>query len=113
MKRATFAAIAVQLSYGQDICEVPADDGANCSSFEEHLESLYAPEEEFKKHLESLHSLIMDHDGVLNKIRIHEFEKGNNGIVAEEDIDAGEIIIYVPRELCITVEDVNDVETIK
>ena len=49
----------------------------------------------------------------MNKVKIHEFEPGNNGIVATEDIKADELICFIPEELFVTVRMGHDTPIVK
>ena len=39
---------------------------------------------------------LLEAGGELNKLKVHEFSPGNNGLVATEDIKAGEIACFIP-----------------
>ena len=40
----------------------------------------------------------------MNKVIIHEFEPGNNELVASEDIKQGDVIGYIPEEMFLTFD---------
>ena len=44
----------------------------------------------------------MELDGQINKVEMYEFEPGNNGMIATEDIDIGDLICYVPDDFFIS-----------
>ena len=48
----------------------------------------------------------MSFGGEINKLKLYEFWPGNNGLVATENIAKGELLVYIPREMLITREDV-------
>ena len=48
---------------------------------------------------------MLESGGEINKIKIHEFEPGNNGVVSTEEIKQGEIVIYVPHSVLIKKQD--------
>ena len=52
--------------------------------------------------MESLIRSIFEAKGEINKIITYEYEPGNIGVVASEDIKKGELLIYVPHELLLT-----------
>ena len=41
----------------------------------------------------------------MNKIEVKEFGASNNGIVATEDMKAGDILMFIPREIIITLDE--------
>ena len=47
---------------------------------------------------------IFEVGGEINKVEVYEFEPGNNGVVATEDISIGELICFIPLEVLITLE---------
>ena len=47
---------------------------------------------------------VLQAGGLLNKVQVHEFDPGNNGLVATEDIEAGELVCFIPEELFVTVK---------
>ena len=55
-----------------------------------------------RDHMESLIRSIFEAKGEINKIITYEYEPGNIGVVASEDIKKGELLIYVPHELLLT-----------
>ena len=51
--------------------------------------------------------------GFINKLDLHEFEPGNNGIIATEAIKAGDIVLKLPRTMIITEKDAKQSPTVK
>ena len=41
----------------------------------------------------------------MNNVEVQEFGASNNGIVATEDMKAGDILMFIPREIIITLDE--------
>ena len=55
----------------------------------------------------------MKENGKFNKVDIYEFGPSNKGVIATDNIDTNELIIFVPLSLCIKSEDVLESEVAK
>ena len=53
-------------------------------------------------HLQGLQDWVLESGGEINKIKMYEFEPGNNGIISSEDIKKDELIIFIPHDVLIT-----------
>ena len=43
--------------------------------------------------------------GKLNNVTVKEIGPGNNGVFATEDIKSGDLVMYIPREMIITLDE--------
>ena len=47
----------------------------------------------------------MEAGGQLNKITVKEVGPGNSGVFATQDIKEGETVMFIPREMMITLDE--------
>ena len=66
-------------------------------------------EKEFKE----IRQQIEEVGGQLNNVIVHEFNPGNNGLVAANDIKAGDVVMFIPEELLISDETTLDSPSVK
>ena len=55
--------------------------------------------------MHALENQILEAGGQLNKITVKEVGPGNSGVFATGDIKEGDIVMFIPREMIITLEE--------
>ena len=46
--------------------------------------------------MQCLRDSVLKYGGVINGTKVHEFEPGNNGMIATQDIENGRVVYIVP-----------------
>ena len=64
-------------------------------------------------HYQSMLEWLWREGGELNKMELREISPGNKGMFATENIKEGETILYVPRPMLMTYEDIREAPTAK
>ena len=108
-----FTAVVISLSSNKVNCQQLLGDDANFkvidapdpNLFKSGFYSETGHHQSKEHHLLNMLQWMSSLGGELNKIEMREFQLGNIGMMASEDITRGDLIAYIPKEMLMTEED--------